>query len=513
MRILLHFWVGLIVSLIALPAGAADPERNCRNLYRLTDISYGVEPGVLVPATDTTPAHCRVRGVINRAIRVEVTMPVTNWNGRMMFSAVGGGAGTLGDTSSLLPRGFAMATTDTGHEIEDVDFMRQPEVLIDYAYRGVHLATQFAKTVIARYYERDIDYAYIKGCSNGGRAAMMEAVRFPDDYDGIIAGAPGLSYQEILRWTIGGARFHKTNPLTQESLQLLDDASRLACDGLDGVEDGVIDDPRRCTEDLFDIDALACPAGQSKDCLTRGQIKTARYMYSDVVDEKGNVLSPGVLPGAEAAGDWGMWMLPNKILAEHLGDDTLTPIGNMGRVLEDLMRHDPDFDVDKFDPVADRHKIDDATLALDVRSADLTEFHESGGKLLMYQGWNDYPLRPGLALDYLARAERANGGAKETAEFFRLFMVPGMVHCAGGPGPWQSDYVDPLVEWREKGKAPERIVGTHPAGAGQQQHLSPGKATQESRAYTRPLCVYPKYAKYTGRGDVNDERNFVCLED
>jgi feruloyl esterase len=126
----------------------------------------------------------------------------------------------------------------------------------------------------------------------------------------------------------------------------------------------------------------------------------------------------------------------------------------------------------------------------------------------MYQGWNDYPLRPGRALDYLAAVEQENGGAKKAAEFFRLFMVPGMLHCAGGPGPWQADYVDPLVEWREKGKAPERIVGTHPAG-----NVEPGKDTQQNRAYTRPLCPYPKYAKYTGRGDVKDERNFRCVED
>jgi hypothetical protein len=506
--------IGLVVGLTVLPttlsAAATEPERSCRQLYRLTDISYAVEPGMLVPATDTTPAHCRVRGVINRAIRVEVTMPVTDWNGRMMFSTVGGGAGMLGDTSSLLARGFAMATTDTGHEIEDLNYLRQPEALIDYAYRGVHLATQFAKKMITRYYGRDIDYAYLKGCSNGGRAAMLEAIRFPDDYDGIIAGAPAFRFQEMTPWMVGAGRMQQANPLTKESLQLLDDASKTACDGLDGIKDGVIDDPRRCTEDLFDIDALACTTGQREGCLTRGQIETARYMYSDVVDANGHVISPGVMPGAEAAGDWTFWMLPNEILS---GYDTQSLISEVGRSLEDLKRHDPDFDLDKFDPVADRHTLDDVVSVLDVQTADLTEFHERGGKLLMYQGWNDYPLRPGRALDYLGAVERESGGAEKAAKFFRLFMVPGMLHCAGGPGPWEANYVDPLVEWREKGKAPERIVGTHPAGDVELEHLAPGKDTQESRAYTRPLCPYPKYAKYTGRGDVNDERNFMCVED
>jgi feruloyl esterase len=221
---------------------------------------------MLVPATGTTPAHCRVRGVINRAIRVEVTMPVADWNGRMMFSTVGGGAGMFGDTVSLLPRGFAMATTDTGHEIDDQNYLWQPEALIDYAYRGVHLATQFAKEMITRYYGRDIEYAYLKGCSNGGRAAMLEAIRFPDDYDGIIAGAPAFRFQEMTPWMVGAGRMQQANPLTKESLQLLDDASKTACGGLDGIEDGVIDDPRLCTEDLFDIDTLACTTGQREGC-------------------------------------------------------------------------------------------------------------------------------------------------------------------------------------------------------------------------------------------------------
>jgi len=205
--------------------------------------------------------------VINRAIRFEVTMPADAWNGRMMFSTVGGGAGVLGDTSSLLPQGFAMATTDTGHKQDAADFtayMRHPETLIDWAYRGVHLATQFAKNVIAQYYGREVEYAYFQGCSGAGRLALMEATRFPEDYDGIIAGAPMFSVQENVPRILGHARMQRANPLTQESLDLLDDASRRACDSLDGVTDGVIDDPRRCTQELLDLDALACKAGQKK---------------------------------------------------------------------------------------------------------------------------------------------------------------------------------------------------------------------------------------------------------
>ena len=169
------------------PWAYSQTEKDCRDLYRLTDLAYAVETGKVIPKADAIPEHCKVRAVINRAIQVEVTMPVENWNGRMMFSTVGGGAGSIGDITSLLARGFAMASTDTGHEGMSFDYAYQPEALLDYSYRGVHLATQFAKAAIESYYDREIDYSYLKGCSNGGRAALLEATRFPEDYDGIIA--------------------------------------------------------------------------------------------------------------------------------------------------------------------------------------------------------------------------------------------------------------------------------------------------------------------------------------
>ena len=260
---------------------------QCRNLVRLTDLSHAVEPGILVAATAELPLHCRVRGVVNRAIRFEVTLPIpmddVTWNGRLMFSTVGGAAGVIGDTTSLLGRGFAMASTDTGHELADGNaFYEQPEALLDYAYRGVHLATGAAKRTVTHFYQREIDYSYLQGCSNGGRAAMLEATRFPEDYDGIIAGAPAFRFQEFVPWMLGAYRAQSANPLTTDSLRLLDDASRSACDGLDGVEDGVINDPRLCTADVFDLDALLCADGRSgaasaRDSSKRPAMSTATW--------------------------------------------------------------------------------------------------------------------------------------------------------------------------------------------------------------------------------------------
>ena len=497
--------VALLVALCAAGAKAADVDRQCRNLVRLTDVSHAIEPGVPVAASDELPAHCRVRGVVNRAIRFEVRLPMANWNGRLMFTAVGGAAGVIGDTTSLLADGFAMASTDTGHELsEGFEFYRQPEASLDYAYRGVHLATLASKRVISEFYGRDIDHAYLTGCSNGGRAALMEALRFPDDYDGIIAGAPAFRFQEFASWMIAMHRLQSAHPLTDESLLLLDNASRQACDGIDGVVDGVIDDPRLCTADVFDLDALACADGQSEGCLTEGQIATARGHYQDQTNAAGEVVSPGVPPGAEAAGDWAFWMQPNGAF----GDES--PIGSMDDLLAVLMRFETDFNVDEYDPANDRHRIADATTPLDVRSGDLSEFRDGGGKLLIYQGWNDYPLRPQRAIDYLAKVEGAMGGADATHDFLRLFMVPGMTHCAGGPGPWQADYVGPLVAWREAGEAPERIIGEQP-GPVDFDHLAPNAQAVQPHRFTRPLCPYPEYAKYRGRGDRNEESSFDCV--
>lgn len=494
------FLVAIAISFLSAQIVYADSK--CHELYRLTDLSWAVEPGMVVPATNAIPEHCRVRAVVNRAIQVEVRMPIENWNGRFMFFTVGGAAGSIGDTTSLLGRGFAQASTDTGHEGQSMEFLLQPEALIDYAYRGVHLATVFAKAAIQQYYNSEIQYSYLQGCSNGGRAALMEALRFPNDYDGILAGAPAFRFAEFASWMVGGTRQQAKHPLTASSFAVLDRNSRDACDALDGVTDGVINDPRQCTLDLLNLDALACEDGETENCLTQGQIETARYMYSDQKNDAGEVVSPGVLPGAEDARDWEFWMLQNNVL----GSESL--IGGMGATLSMLMRREPGFDIETFDPNNDRDQLAPGVIATDIASANLSEFQAHGGKLIMYQGWNDYPLRPQRAIDYLEQAEEHHGGRSKTSEFFRLFMVPGMVHCATGPGAWVADYVEPLVDWRENGNAPSRIE----AKTGLKRFALDRTATPESTGdeFTRPLCAYPALAQYRGRGDESQSQNYVC---
>ena len=506
MNTLTKCWIA-VGLLLSMSGATADVSRQCHNLVRSTDMNQAIEPGVRVAATESTPAYCHVRGVINRAIRFEVTMP-DNWNGRFMFSTVGGAAGVIGDVTSLLSRGFAMASTDTGHEISEGDaYLRQPEALLDYAYRGVHLATIAAKGLISTYYGKDIDYSYLSGCSNGGRAALMEVTRFPTDYDGVIAGAPVYRFTEFIPWAISVARAMREAPLTEESLDVLARASARSCDGLDGVSDGVINDPRLCTSELFDVADLECKGRNKDNCLSSGQVRTAQAIYAGLTDRDGNVIAPGVSPGAENAGDWSFWILPNPQIADG-SDESL--VAFMENFLTNIMRHDPAFDVSEFDPVTDIHKVQRELVPLDPLDTDLSDFKDNGGKLLIYQGWNDFPLRPERAFEHLSAVQDSMGGARSVDEFYRLFMVPGMTHCAGGPGAWQTDYVTPLVKWREEGQAPERIIGTQPGGSVAFDHLAPSDGSGPANVFTRPQCVYPKLAQYKGDGDTSDAANFEC---
>ncbi len=495
----------ILALLLVLSTNVLADSNACKNLVRLTDFNLALEPGQIIDATDSTPEYCHVRGVINRATRFEVTMPV-NWNGKFMFSTVGGFAGTIGDVTSLLPSGFAMASTDTGHELaEGAEFLKQPEASLDYAYRGVHLATVAAKKIIHTYYKQDIDFSYLRGCSNGGRAALMEVTRFPTDYDGVIAGAPVYAFSEFIPWAISVARAIREHPLDMDTLDVLAANSASACDTLDGVEDGVINDPRLCTDELLNLDALVCPDNATKGCLTPGQLETVKTIYGDLKDDQGNVVSPGVLPGAENAGDWAFWTFPNNAL----GFDGTPVVENMFGFLSNVMRHHPGFDVNKYDPANDAANIARELAPFDSDDPDLAEFKANGGKLIIYQGWNDFPLRPQRAFDHLQSVQQAMGDSS-VDDFFRLYMVPGMTHCAGGPGAWMTDYVTPLVTWRESGEAPDRIVGAQTGKPIPFPHLMVSPAGTQERAFTRPQCVYPKIAHYKGSGDDADASNYIC---
>ena len=303
--------------ILGLLAGLSSPTwaDPCFDTYKLSDQERAVEPGEVISAAGDVPEHCAVRGVINRAIRFEVRMPLVNWNGRFLMMGTGGSSGYIADTTRDLHRGYAISSTDTGHEQADLDFPLQPEAALDYAFRGVHLAAQTSKDVIQAYYAKDIGFSYYQGCSNGGRQGLMEATRYPTDFDGIVAGAPAFQpIREFTMWSMHVNRAQEKHPITEAHLALLDQRSRSACDSLDGIEDGVINDPRECTLERLSLTELKCKTGQSPEmCLTEGQLKTVMAHYQGLVDTDGSVVAPGLMPGAEGAGDWTVWGLPATV--------------------------------------------------------------------------------------------------------------------------------------------------------------------------------------------------------
>ena len=517
-----RLWCFVLSAGSAVAQHPGSVATRCDQLYQLTDASQAVEPGVLIEASTSVPAHCRVRGVIDHTIRFEVTLPLEGWQGRLMFFPPGGLAGYLGDTTTLLDDGFAMATTDMGHEGQTPHFLENWHARIDYGFRSVHLATKLAKRIIDTFYGRPVEHSYLTSCSNGGRVAMIEAQRYPEDYDGILAGAPAMAWRESSPWGLAVVRAQSANPLTDESLVLLDANSRRRCDMLDGVPDGVIGDPRECTLERLDLDALRCEGDPSADCLTAGQLETATLIYRGVVDDGGQVLSPGVPPGAEAAGGWQYWVVGVPFM------DPPSASEQMGGTVPHLFHGTPGFDVDQFDVVNDRQAISRETVSMDVPHGDFAGFRERGGKLIIYQGWNDFPIRPGVLHEYLQDAQERVGGPDAMASFSRLYMVPGMTHCMGGPGAWAADYLQALVDWVEEDQPPGRLTATHPGitqwfeafavpnslSAGwARAFLEAGATKTGATRFTRPLCPYPQLAKYKGAGDHSDAANFECVEE
>ena len=513
------FWLACLALPWAVQAGE-HPAYRCDRLYLLSEAGNAINPGVVVEASEGVPAHCRVRGVIEGTMRFELRMPIEGWNGRFWFLAPGGLAGAIGDTTSLLDDGFAMSTTDSGHEGEsDPTFHRDDFAQMNYGFRSNHLTAQLSRRIIAEFYGREVEYAYLSGCSKGGHGALMEALRYPDDFDGIIAGAPATEQvTDLLVWALENTRQQKQHGLTPESVAVLDANSKRACDLLDGAADGIISNPKKCTLDRLELDKLECRNGQTSGCLTAGQVDYARFIYTGITDETGEVIVPGVYPGAELGGDFELWITgPVPFLPGSANDTTV-------EVLENILHRDPTFDIDTFDTIKGIDQLIDATSAVTLPKPDFSGLMESGNKLIIYNGWHDHPCRAAELEGFLSEARALNARALD--EHVRTFMVPGMVHCRGGPGAWAADYIGAIVDWVEKDIVPDRIIAEHPgdftfleafaiaAGVNWgEEMMKAGEAQKDRKRFSRPLCPYPKYARYNGTGDINDAANFTCIED
>lgn len=445
-------------------------------------------PGFPPPDFSKLPAFCRVAATLKPTsdsdIKIEVWMPESGrgsqWNGKLESVGNGAWAGNIvyRDLAAAVTAGYAAASTDTGHtERTAVFVVGHPEKLVDFAYRAVHEMTIAAKAITAAYYGRAPARAYFNGCSTGGRQALAEAQRYPDDYDGIIAGAAA-NYPTHLQgaqvWTAEITN-QTDGYIPPAKYPLIHNAVLEACDALDGVKDRVLEDPRRCH---FDPQALLCKGPDSDKCLTAAQLEVARKIYA----------GPGasVFPGLERGSELGWATLSGP-----------KPMALAAETYQYLVFHDPNWDYLKFDAARDIAEAD-RTIGPLMNSIDpdLRPFFKHGGKLLMYHGWADPGIAPQNSVNYFTAVEDALGGRLKATNSIRLFMVPGMGHCAGGDGTDDFDKIGTLDTWVESGKAPDRIPAAH--------------QTKGVTDRTRLLCPYPQAAHYKGSGSTDEAANFIC---
>jgi feruloyl esterase len=461
-------------------------------------------------ALTNLPPFCRVAGTIaptsQSHILFEVWLPLETWNGRFAGVGNGGWAGNIsfGALAEQLRRGYASASTNTGHEaapgVNAARFaFEKPEQLIDFAYRSHHETTLRAKDLTQAFYGKRPDRSYFIGCSSGGYEGLMAAQRFPSDYDGIVAGAPANNWTRLMAGDLDGILAVFKDPasnLPPAALGLLHRTALAACDKTDGVLDGVLEDPRQCK---FDPATLTCREAQDPaTCLTPAQVQAARRVYRGLKDPNtGAQLYPGLVPGSEP-----FW--PHR--------DPANPFSIPIAHYKWLVFADPQWDWRSFqftDPAGyQAFQKGEARFAplLNATNPNLREFRQRGGKLLQYHGWNDQLIAPQNSIDYYESVVSFFGAgqpdrtqaARDVQSFYRLFMAPGMAHCSGGTGPNTFDMQSTLEQWVERGIAPDQVVATHSIN-GIVDRL-------------RPLCPYPKIAAYKGNGDTNDAANFACSD-
>jgi feruloyl esterase len=520
-----------ITALFAgLNAGAAKPAdghgdaASCNALVGRT-----IAPGTVIQSAEYLPdgdmagttkigmAFCRVIGIAtpisDSHIGFEVWLPpASGWNGNFRGEGSGGSAGAIspGPMRDALAGGYATMSTDNGHLIDPKDPLggsgqswayKHPEKMIDWGWRALHLSTVAAKKIVNIFYGKPAGKNYFISCSAGGHHALMEATRFPQDYDGIVAGAAPWKWTALMfghTWNSIPA-LKDASAITAESVAILNRRMVAACDKLDGLEDGVIADPRRCTIDPVQFQ---CSDAAKGDCLTPVQVAAARHIYAGATKSDGTQLMPGQVRGSEAG-----W------LAQNGGP---TPGGSSSEFWKLTVFQDPDFrnvnfDFDRDSERALKTKVSNSTLAeVYDQKVDFDAFRARGGKFIFFQGWADSVITPMMDVDFYSRVAARYGQAR-TDDFFRFFLLPGMGHCSGGPGfshiggatgaPVKDDPDHDMVKaldlWVTKNQAPSLFIGAH---------ISDAKEV----IATRPICRFPLEAGYTGRGDSKRAENFTC---
>ncbi len=494
-----------------------------------------------VAASEGAPSNCKVLGVIDKEINFEVLLPpAAQWNGKFLMGATGGFLGNLQNSSkpAALDRGYATASTDTGHVAPEDGgaswAYQNPDRLVNFGHRGTHLAAANAKLVIQAYYQKAIAYSYYVGSSGSGRTAMMEPQRYPQDFDGVVAGCPvhnwtqglgmGYAWTQQAMYPTAADHYNFTPAFPAEKLPLLDDTVYAKCDAVDGLKDGLIADPRACRFDPV-MDLPRCAAGEDKpDCFTRQQAELIGKIHHGPSNSTGQIVPGWTYGGAAIPGAWvpapGERSRRGYVIGAPMGQAPYSSrhylLGN--ETLRYLVFGDPSYDLHSFNFETDVPATQAAAAQIDAVDPDMRAFKARGGKLIMWIGWSDFTHNPLSSVSYYESVVRTMGGRQSVGTFARLFMVPGMGLCSGGDPrrkiPTVADFLTPLEQWVEHGVAPARIIASHIASQKNREVSAPphGMPILFPVDRTRPLCPYPEVAAYKGAGSIDEAANFVCRD-
>ena len=525
-------WFGILAasSLAALPPGADAPKCTVDALSALQVHKMTVASATDVPASGQNPAYCDVKGSVEtegNSAGFEIRLPA-NWNGKFVFFGVGGLGGNMipavsrAEVEASLRDGYASAITDTGHTAAPTDAswaLISPGVpntpkLLDYYYRAAHEVAIAAKQLVLNFFgAKTIKRAYFDGCSNGGRMALMEAERYPDDYDGIISGAPFMSAAAILPTVMRDGHLSSSNYIPGSALDAVDQAMIASCDSADGAKDSLIQNPAMCS---FNAKSLVCKGDATANCLSPAQADGLQAYFRALRDSHGNIIYPGWsasdLSGRAGAALWTFGREKPDFDSPGLWA-TNAPLGWLfaQNIIRYMVELDPKFNARTFEVNTDGVVGDAALKLFNGRMellavgdpAKLQAFRDKGKKLLMYHGFSDPALSPFRTIQlYEELAAMTRGSYPGLQKSVRLFMVPGMQHCGGGPGPNSFSMLGTLDKWVDAGTAPEQILAT--------KYLNDDPAQGVAR--TMPLCKFPQQAKYQGAGDVNDAANWSCSD-
>ena len=492
----------IILALIMTTAAAAQaPVRTCESLASLSLPNTTIESAVVQPAANNRPEFCRVTAITTHPpagdrITIWIGLPASGWNGR--FQGVGGGGfsgGSANGITAAVAQGYAAGSTDTGHSGGSGSFALDSSghlnwlLIRDNAYLGIHEMTVTGKALVEAFYGHTPQHAYFNGCSTGGRQGLSEAQRYPADYDGILSGAPAINWTRLHVEQMWGhvVMQQLKNFVPQCKFAAAQAAAVAACDAADGVTDGVIENPRACTYDPKQLAGTSTACGEFTDL----DAEVIRRVWQGPRRQDGSFLWYGLQRGADfsgltSTGGTPLTGRPNPITMEWW---------------RFFLNQNPQWDWTVLTPSLYEQywdqSVEEFSAVLSTDNPDLSAFRDRGGKLVLWHGWSDQLIYPEGTIDYYQRVQKQMGGAESTAKFARLFLAPGVGHCAGGPGPQPDGQFDAVVRWVEQAQPPDTLRAVRRDSSG-------------ATVRTRPLCQFPLVAKYKGSGSTDDAANFVC---